>query len=300
MANQTGIEWCDATWNPVVGCTAVSPGCEKCYAARQAATRLAHLEAYQGLAVIDTTHRTRWTGKVRMLEHRVREPLKWLKPKKIFVNSMSDLFHKDVPDEFLDRVFAVMALTPQHTYQVLTKRTERMREYMGDPATPHRVARGESAYRIAQDYPVSDTQVRNIITGAQWSAELPFEWPLPSVWAGTSVEDQQRANERIPHLQNTPAAVRFLSCEPLLERLNLTDLEGIDWVIVGGETGPGARRMNPDWAREIRDNCKAAGVPFFMKQMSGREPIPDDLMIREWPRGEVKDEEKWSLKNDVR
>jgi protein gp37 len=200
-----------------------------------------------------------WTGEVRLVPEKLEEPLHWRKPRRVFVNSMSDLFHEDVPEEFIDRVFAVMAICP-HTFQVLTKRPERMIRYMtatlGDPDRPWQRADQVDA-AVAE------------LTGAH--GLVIKRWPLPGVWLGTSVEDRARKG-RIDHLRKVPAAVRFLSLEPLLEDLSTIDLTGIGWVIVGGESGPGARPMHPDWARSLRDQCVAAGVPFFFKQWGGWAP----------------------------
>jgi protein gp37 len=218
MGDKSGIEWTESTWNPVVGCTHISPGCDNCYAARETSGRLRHLPAYAGLAV-----NGQFTGEVRCLPERLDQPLKWRKPRLVFVNSMSDLFHKGIPDGFIQRVFDVMVEARQHTFQVLTKRPQRMRVLLSDAV------------------------------------------PAPNVWLGTSIESDKytfRAN----WLRVTPAAIRFLSLEPLLGPLPSLDLTGIDWVIVGGESGPGARPMHPDWVRDIRDRCQAAHVAFFFKQ----------------------------------
>ena len=239
MASGTKIEWTEATWNPTVGCSVVSPGCTNCYAMRLAGDRLAHLPIYKGLTEPSKAGPV-WTGEVRINEKALDLPLRWRRPRMVFVNSMSDLFHEGLADAAIDRVFAIMAEASRHTFQVLTKRPERMREH---------------ARRRAR--------------------------PLPNVWLGVSVEDQARAEERIPILCETPTAIRFLSCEPLLAPLDL-DLDDIDWVIVGGESGPGARPMHLDWARAIRDQCRAAGVAFFLKQMARRAPIPPDLAVREF------------------
>lgn len=265
---KTSIEWTDASWNPVVGCTEVSPGCANCYAARLAATRLKNLPDYKGLTTIarvsnEKNAATRWTGEVRMLPDRLAEPLHWKKPRRIFVCDMGDLFHESVPDEFLYRLFAVMLATPRHTFQVLTKRPARMGDFMRKLA-------------------------------AAWTfprVPVTVSLPLPNVWLGVSVENQHFADERIPLLLSTPAAVRFLSCEPLLGPVDLRYLQPdreveidalkgthgvhrphsgenprINWVICGGESGANARAMHPDWARSLRDQCVAAGVPFFFKQ----------------------------------
>lgn len=233
---------------------------------------------YEGLTRM-SPHGARWTGKIRLVPEKLDEPLHWRKPSMVFVNSMSDLFHEDVPFDFIDKVFAVMALCDgtrtngiHHTFQVLTKRPERMAEYMNDPDTPYRVA-AEVTYRVIPGW-------RPLRGGLDWRPEKV--WPLPNVWLGTSVENQEYANKRIPYLLQTPAAVRFLSCEPLLGPVDLEKpmpgpacngiyppwyiQSGIHLVIAGGESGPGARPMHPDWARSLRDQCQAAWVPFFFKQ----------------------------------
>lgn len=265
----TKIEWTEATWNPIVGCSVVSPGCTHCYAMR-VAHRLGRNDKtphYAGLTQVRRGGPV-WTDKLALApEHVLTAPLRRRKPTTWFVNSMSDLFHEDVPQEWIDKVFHLMAITPWHRYQVLTKRADRMRDYLTSPVTQ-------------QVYP---------------------GLPLPNVWLGVSAEDQTRAAERIPHLLATPAAVRFVSAEPLLGPVNLRALTAtrgsirpyhaildaldgtcqsldhatsdwfktaarLDWVICGGESGPGARPMNPQWARNIRDQCQEAGVAYFHKQ----------------------------------
>lgn len=257
----TKIEWTKETWNPIVGCSVVSPGCTNCYAMRQA-LRLSKNPATPHYA--GTVEMSRggpvWTGKVALASDKVlTAPLRRRKPTMYFVNSMGDLFHEDVPDDWIDQVFAVMALAPQHTFQVLTKRAGRMREYMD---AEHKVA----------------AQMLEFCKKGQAPLPGTFRWPLPNVWLGVSAEDQARADERIPHLLATPAAIRFVSAEPLLGQVDLTRqlyehatglrtaTPNLDWIIVGGESGKGARPMHPDWARSIRDQCAAAGVPFFFKQ----------------------------------
>jgi protein gp37 len=276
VAEHTKIEWTDATWNPVTGCSIVSPGCTHCYAMKLAGTRLRHHASRKGL-----TDETRagpvWNGKVRLNEAWLTQPLRWNKPRRIFVCAHGDLFHEKVPDAWIDKVFAVMALSPQHTFQVLTKRAERMRNHFG-------VGRERMQTRwlwAARD-----------VLGDDADGHIPGAWPLPNVWLGVSAERQQEADERIPHLLNTPAAIRFVSCEPLIGAIDLRGINAsgdgtvynavdglrgvsllhvepcakLDWIIVGGESGPGARPMHPDWARSLRDQCEAAGVPFFFKQ----------------------------------
>lgn len=494
----SSIEWTEATWNPVIGCTPVSPGCLNCYAATMArrlegmgkpeyapkriapdgTERIGHIaEALEpGTKTVRIAEvrngRAVFTGEVRTLTDRLDVPLKRRKPTMYFVNSMSDLFHEAVPFEFVDRVFAVTALCPQHTFQVLTKRPERMAEYLTDKTTPFRVARaidvisvdqslatakeefrdvpgfpgyrvsnlgtvfgprtalqpqvgeqghcrvtlykdgaahrelvhrlvlsvfdrpptdgeqachkngdpgcnaihnlrwgtqsdnwqdrtrhgrhqsytkltpdeaaqikaliqaGEPAEHVGPRFGVSATQARNIARGDQWGIKPPIQWPLPGVWLGTSVENQEQADKRIPHLLRCPAAVRFLSCEPLLGAVDLGQylprtccmgerdyldmdgeymgsgpcdchgqpLPGVDWVIAGGESGPGARPCDVAWIRSIVSQCRDAGVAVFVKQL-GRRPVipanepwtcldrkggdpaewPEDLRVREMP-----------------
>ena len=275
MADNTKIEWTDATWNPVTGCSVVSPGCTNCYAMKLAGTRLRHHPSRAGLTV-DTKAGPVWTGEVRLNEGWLDQPLRWRRPRRIFVCAHGDLFHELVPEAWIDRVFAVMALAPQHTFQVLTKRSRRMRDYL----------RG-----INQDQYLGINRfgVAALATGLRGPAGSLPSWPLPNVWLGVSVEDQARADQRIPDLLATPASVRFVSAEPLLGAIDLTairrtradgfmrPLDGrfrrIDWVIAGGESGPGARPMHPNWPRSLRDQCQAAGVPFFFKQWGEWEPI---------------------------
>jgi protein gp37 len=255
-STKTAIEWTDSTWNPVTGCSKVSEGCRNCYAAALA-PRLAAMgqDAYTDLP---------WTRRnapenVKLHPGRLDAPLRWAKPRRVFVNSMSDLFHELVPFEFVDEVFAVMALAPRHTFQVLTKRPERMAEYMLERPTEALVNR--SAFEMARDSLMGERDVR------EWE---PFEWPLRNVWLGTSVEDN-RVRRRIDHLRCVPAAVRFLSCEPLIGPLEL-DLAGIHWVIVGGESGRGHRPIKAQWVRDIRAQAEAAHAAFFFKQWGGTKP----------------------------
>ena len=254
MADKTGIEWTDATWNPVTGCAKVSAGCKHCYAERNWG-RLQHLPAYAGRAFTDVaTH-----------ADRLLQPLSWKRPRRIFVNSMSDLFHQDIHDDFIGMVFRTMARAPQHTFQVLTKRAERMQRLLTHP------------------------KMRGFVGDAPW--------PLPNVWIGVSVEDQTTADKRIPLLLDTPAAVRWISAEPLLGPMSLTKeylsmkcggaypfrslgdehrtklIDLLGWVVVGGESGPKARPMHPAWARSLRDQCAAAAVPFLFKQWGEWQPV---------------------------
>lgn len=274
MADSTGIEWADATWNPIVGCSIVSPGCTHCYAMRFAHARLARNPKTPHYA--GATHAVNgnavWTGKVAPApDHVLSQPLRWKRPRRIFVNSMGDLFHEDVPGAWIDDVYRVMQGAPQHTFLILTKRAQRMRDYH---------------VKLCAEVNAQATRA---------AVGLP-DFPLPNVWLGVSCEDQARADERVPLLLDTPAAVRFVSAEPLLGPIDLSGimsppswvyqpLKGhrfdpmdasagerkeqtarLDWVIAGGESGKGARPMHPDWARAIRDQCARAGVPFFFKQ----------------------------------
>lgn len=314
---ETSIEWTDATWNPVAGCSIVSPGCHNCYAM----TMAARLEAmgqdkYRGLTK-KPNGKALWTGKITLDEKALEAPLKWKKPKRVFVNSMSDLFHEDVPDEFIDRVFSRMLLTPQHVYQVLTKRPARMLEWVMDDGEGRQ---GAMCYWAMMDHEMDESEILRRSGGG-------VAWPLPNVWLGVSVEDQQRADERIPLLLQTPAAVRFLSCEPLLGPIELGHLRrgeddafncldgiggpNIDWCIVGGESGHGARPCNLSWIRSIVDQCKAAGVSCFVKQLGSKSvetqqgpdgwakrvindkkggdinEWPEDLRVRDFPRAAI-------------
>lgn len=231
MAVGSSIEWTQATWNPVAGCTPVSPGCLNCYAARMALRLEACGEVSGCSKYIGTAKRARdgrpvFTGKINLDEGALDLPRRWRKPRRIFVNSMSDLFHKDVPAEFIRRVFDVMVECPQHDFQILTKRPERTLE-------------------LADALP----------------------WP-DNVWMGTSVENALYIH-RIHTLRRIPAKIRFLSCEPLIGPIPRLPLEGIHWVIVGGESGPAARLMDSGWVAQIRDRCVDAGVPFFFKQWGG-------------------------------
>jgi len=304
------IEWTNETWNPVTGCSRVSPGCDNCYALRRA-RMLEHnpnakiAERYRGSTWKFTNGLIDWTGKARYHEDLLYLPLHWKKPRRVFVCSMSDLFHPDVPFEFIQELFGVIGLCPQHTFQILTKRPERMLEF----------------YNRSMD-------------GISWHLPRRAYEHLPNLWLGVTAENQETADERIPLLLKTPAAVRFVSVEPMLGPVDLSynglgipcptckgqgeisdpkhwmhpkqtgdepdenwclDCDrialGIHWVICGGESGPGARPMAPAWARNLREQCNdAGGVPFFMKQMGGVRDkrakvsdLPEDLRIREYP-----------------
>jgi protein gp37 len=246
MGTRTGIEWTDATWNPVTGCSKVSSGCDHCYAEAFARFRLASTYIRR-LPVVDSPENRADAFAVRLWPERLSQPEEWAGARMVFVNSMSDLFHRDVPDAFVLKIFEAMLSVDRHIYQVLTKRPAR-------------------ATRFWRRY-----------SGALGLQEIP-----PHIWMGTSVENAA-VDYRVRQLKLLPAAVRFLSCEPLLGPMDL-DLEGIHWVIVGGESGPGFRPMLTDWAAEIRDRCLEDGVPFFFKQVGGRTPKAGGRLLngRQW------------------
>jgi len=253
--SKTTIEWTQESLNPTAGCSIVSPGCKNCYAMR-IAHRIQHNPkladgAYRGVTKKAKTGPV-WTGRVNLSQGALMRPLRWRKPRLVFVNSMSDLFHESLTSAQIARVWAVMAIAKKHTFQVLTKRPQKMLDWLSDPATRLTV---ELAMRAIDPTVKLET------------------WPLPNVWCGASVEDQRRAEERIPILLRLPAAVRFLSMEPLLGPVDLSivikkrDFKKLDWVIVGGESGPKSRPMHPEWARQIRDICIQHDVRFFFKQV---------------------------------
>ncbi|WP_321385697.1 phage Gp37/Gp68 family protein [Rhizobium sp.] len=364
MADKTKIEWTDATWNPITGCSIVSPGCKNCYAMKLAGTRMKHHASRAGLTNPSKSGPV-WNGQVRFNEQWLLQPLQqWKKPRMIFVCAHSDLFAEGVKDEWLDQIFAVMALAPHHTFQVLTKRPERMRDYLtrgrwrpvldfGQDERPSywiAEAAGKLWSRLPSKNITVPNHVRTFGQEAHFQRSIKSEslWPLPNVWLGVSVEDQRRADERIPILLDTPAAIRWISAEPLLGPVDISrwtasanvtckacqkqfwlheadpcqhqetgdgwtlacpqcsacvckpawteadartmDMQPpehwidrkvgrfskvhptievrsmIDWVVSGGESGLNARPMHPDWARSLRDQCAAAGVPFLFKQ----------------------------------
>lgn len=263
----TAIEWATKVWNPTTGCDRVTPGCDHCYALTMA-KRLKGMGStkYQ----TDGDPRTSGPGfGLAIHEDTLGIPLGWRKPQRIFVNSMSDLFHADVPDEFIARVWAVMASAPRHTFQVLTKRHGRMRSLLSS-----------EEFRLAVQRRIPHAGASPYVA-AYWKT-----WPLPNVWLGVSVEDQKRADLRVPALLDTPAAVRWLSCEPLLGPVDVINglgdgwLTGIDWIVAGGESGPGSRPMHPDWARSLRDQCQVAGVPFLFKQWGSHRPSAVGSIVR--------------------
>ncbi len=301
MSQKTTIGWCvdprtgeqGHTWNPVRGCSRVSPGCTNCYAARMAARNLPGMRSPvtgEPFAAMYPTGFPMWTGRVELIESKLREPLKRRTPTLYFANSMSDLFHENLSDDDIDRVFAVMALCPQHLFLVLTKRAKWMWKWYSNPAPSNK--------------PMASNRISEIVFSQ--SGSLLQEWPLPNVWLGVSAEDQQRADERIPWLLKIPAALRFVSGEPLLEDVDVLPFlrkicpqcgksygdtacgpthavvrrmrgntgNSLDWVICSGEGGPGARPMHPDWARRVRDDCVAASVPYFFKGWGEWDPLP--------------------------
>jgi len=349
MSDRTGIEWTatvnpdgtitpGATWNPIRGCTKVSPGCANCYAEVFA-------ERWRGVK----GHPYEQGFDLRLVPEKLTEPLRWKKPRRVFVNSMSDLFQDRVPDSYIDQVFAVMALAPRHTFQVLTKRAERMRDYMSSVVNGCGVAARISAAAqvilgfngsVYKGKPAALPDADVFWIGSCNPPDLPYRerwilktWPLKNVWLGVSVENQHFADERIPCLLQTPAVVRFISAEPLLAPLfglgqwlcegadsrpmwtqycpvdehGFARIKGLDWVIVGGESGNGARPFNMEWARSIIEQCKSANIPVFCKQMGAKafEPYsdgtpfvechfkshkggdmdewPEDLRVREFP-----------------
>jgi protein gp37 len=349
----SAIEWTDATWNPVVGCDKVSPGCAHCYAETMA-KRLRAMAQADIAAGRDPGRKKhyvdavddlgRWTGKLIPVPEALAEPLTWKKPRMVFVNSMSDLFHESVAFEFIAAVFGVMAACPQHSFQVLTKRAQRMCEWFGWMATVGGVGKYiRSDFGRPQLRGFFDAVAKSETVDGQRQRTLADPWmqvmngaactgpgPIGNVWLGVSCEDQRRADERIPWLLKTPAAVRFVSAEPLLGPINFglvlskdwiidaldgewkrhaRDIESndeechkggphLDWVIVGGESGSGARPCDIAWIRSIVDQCKSAKVPCFVKQLGtitaqlsrrkgkGGDPAewPEDLRVRQFPR----------------
>ena len=296
MAENSSIEWTDTTWQVTTGCEEVSPGCGHCYARTMAkrlrAMALADIAAGKDpgakrhyINAVD--ERGKWTGKVVPRPDALNEPLRWKKPRRVFVNSMSDLFHPDVPFAFIDQVFAVMALTPQHTYQVLTKRPERMAEYLTRSDAHNQIELGAEELGLGMGDPA--------LGGKYRFRSLPFQ----NVWLGTSVENQETCS-RLDYLTKCPAAVRFVSFEPLLESVdpgfrNWADdpKYRIHWAIMGGESGPGARPCNADWIRFLIDDCRHADVACFVKQLGANaydetnRPAADVLFPNGVPDGVV-------------
>lgn len=298
------IEWTGLTWNPIVGCSLASTGCARCYAISEAWRKMFHPNATVAEKFAGTVEKSKagqllWTGRINFSEAALLAPLRRKKPTTWFVNSLSDLFHENVSDEQIDRIFAVMALCPQHRFQVLTKRADRMRDYLN----------GSARGRCLAVHDLNDSS--SCAARLRLATEAGDPLPLPNVWLGVSVENQDAAEVRIPALLATPAAVRFLSCEPLVGHLDLGSIRGepvlnpecwgdcscddfvgfdpgcrrnggdgtltrkIDWVICGGESGPEARPLYPEWAQSLRDQCAEADVPFFFKQWGNWLPCDE-------------------------
>jgi protein gp37 len=264
MSDHSHIQWTDATWSVTTGCTKVSSGCINCYIERTPPFRMAGRK-FDNPGIGGTTG-------VVLHPERLTWPLRWRKPRRIFVDSLADLFHEEVPDEFIAETFAVMALAPQHTFQVLTKRHARLRSLLNSRGFRTEVQR--AALRRADG-------------NAPWLVE-PW-WPLRNVWVGVSAEDQQWADARIPALRETLAAVRFVSAEPLIGPIRDVDLTGIDWLIAGGESGPGARSTDPDWIRSLVGQCRRYGVAPFVKQLGSPwardRSVGGQLVARTDPKG---------------
>lgn len=263
MGDRTKIEWTDATWNPIVGCSRVSDGCKNCYAIGVVARGEAMGVAQHVGLTVKTDRGTDWNGSINVADHKFEEPLHWGRPRRVFVNSLSDLFHREVDIVTLARVLAVISLAPQHTFQVLTKRPQDMMKVMGNDEIKYKVHL--ERVRLWTKYPKLrppqadvDRVIDSIIDRQRFLTLVqPSWWPIPNLHLGVSIESNRYA-WRANYLRATPAAVRFVSAEPLLGPLTDLDLTGIDWVIVGGESGPRARPMNPAWARDLRDRCTLA------------------------------------------
>lgn len=320
MGDKTGIAWTDATANVAVGCDAISPGCANCYAARLAATRLKHTETYKGLAVMTESGKPQWTGNVRLVLKAMKTVLGWQKPRRIFLTAQGDPFHEGFTDEHIAAMFGLMAACPQHTFQVLTKRADRMLEWFDRMSKNERKCTAVSLSALAN-------------MGLKFRYPYPRftdRWPLRNVWLGVTVETQSMADERIPLLMKCPAEIRFLSCEPLLEPVvlptsalgrhflqcrsdhddpeqsyctgctgdprdySLTNDEqcdaewspSIDWVIIGGESGPRARVFDVEWARALVRQCKDKDTACFVKQL-GANPIDSRVAEVLDPQGNV-------------
>lgn len=323
----TKIQWTDQTWNPVRGCSRVSPGCENCYAESIAARFSGEGLAFQGFAK-RTKAGPRWTRKVELMPHKLAEPLSWKNPQRVFVNSMSDLFHEELSFEEIAAMFGVMAACPHLTFQVLTKRPERMREWfkwisdMPEPGFPTAV---EDGLCRKMAWVTDGAGLPQTILGQNTA---PWRWPLPNVWLGVSAEDQARADERIPLLLETPAAVRFVSYEPALGSVDFRrylkplaapgvciDIDGewwhepgschycrpsIDWLILGGESGPGARPCDVTGWPELISRCREAGVAAFCKQV-GANFFERTPVTMNWPGGFLVDDDDsrvWPILRD--
>lgn len=274
MADQRngGITWTEETWNPLRGCSRNSPGCLNCYAEAMAARFCGPGQPYEGTINPETK---RWNGNVRLILEKLADPLRWRRSRMVFVNSMSDLFHEDVPDEFIDKVFAVMALAQQHTFQVLTKRPERMRDYC-NAFSWRRVVRSCTGSDGASSILGFTLQALQHHFGMLPESTLRFEkrdvFPLPNVWLGVTVENQEAADKRREHLEclSKMGWLTWVSSEPRIGPIDWPGWEFLDWLVTGGESGANARPMHPDWPRSDRDWCELAGVPFLFKQWGGK------------------------------
>ena len=287
------IEWCTDTWNPTTGCSRVSAGCDNCYAIRMANRQKS--AAYEGTVRKRSSGKLDWSGLVNFNYDRLDQPIRWRRPRRIFVDSMSDLFHPAIPGEYIDRVWAVMAIAHWHQYLILTKRPERMATYLQERTIRLDLIQQKVNWMINQRPTPEDAGL--------------WEMPLKNVWLGTSIENQAAVTERLPYLMICPAAIRFVSCEPLLEPISLRSWlpmfssipgtlgKGIDQVIVGGESGPGARPMEEEWAIDLLEQCIEARIAFFFKQGSSNnwpsykdfDSFPADLQVRQYPHEDTVD-----------
>lgn len=273
MSSNTKIEWTDATLNILRGCSHVSDGCRNCYAEKMAARFSDPGQWGYGIARRDIT--LHWTGKIAFDRAALEIPGRWRKPRRVFLNSVSDTFHPDVTGEMVDSIMNMILGNHLHTFQMLTKRAKRMHSYFNQ-FKPWCWSSGKKTGWI--------TRGGEALTSYGGNARTPMPddgWPLDNLWLGVSVENQKAADERIPYLLDTPATLRFISVEPMLGPVDIRAFNGIGWVICGGETGPGARPMNLDWAWSLRDQCADAGVPFFFKSTGGRNKT-DLLDGRTW------------------
>lgn len=314
MGDKTGIQWTDTTWNPIRGCSRVSEGCRHCYAEVVAGRFCGDGMPYEGL-IRQTAKAPRWNGQIKLVHEKYSDPLRWQKPRMVFVNSMSDLFHEAMPFEEVAALFGIMAGSPRHTFQVLTKRPKRAQAFF--KWLEREVFEGHTQYDVCRTY-----AARRV--GSMLASRMPNDcpWPAPNIWLGASIEDQATAVERITPLLSTPAALLWLSYEPALGPVDFEDVlrwvafplsvfKGggqrtetpwkIDWVVVGGESGPGARPFHVEWARQTIRQARPHGTPVFVKQLGaapyldgepmklaakkGDEPEewPEDVRVRQWP-----------------
>ncbi len=292
MGDKTGIQWTDATWNPVRGCFIVSPGCTNCYAMKQARRMSQPGGPYEGLTSVNLAGRVTWNGVVREVPHLLDQPFRWQKPRMIFVNSMGDLFHDGISDDFIAEVFMVMGMTDRHRYQLLTKRPERMLDLLGDRKFWLKIGGKCEAYAER----VEKLKVGELMGFDAWWQEIEEQQAFPNVWLGVSVEDQRRLIERVPLLLETPAKVRWVSAEPLLEVLQFRThdnaiasyLDGLQWVVVGGESGSGARECRAMWIRDIVRQCREAETAVFVKQLGARWSFDKDTEYGDWVFSNIK------------